>query len=127
MKFVFVVNDTPKALMGDKIETTEFIVENNLKIDYTHYITNQLMKPLQQLFGLALEEIWRIQGKTSAIKTYNRELKKLTAEFPDIEIFMKKKEKYCSAKVKALLFDDVLNKIYNEKHSIQTITSFFKR
>ena len=127
MKFVFVVNDTPKALMGDKIETTEFIVENNLKIDYTHYITNQLIKPLQQLFGLALEEIWRIQGKTSAIKTYNRELKKLTAEFPDIEIFMKKKEKYCSAKVKTLLFDDVLNKIYNEKHSIQTITSFFTR
>jgi DNA polymerase elongation subunit (family B) len=127
MKFVFIVNDTPKALMGDKIETTEFIVENNLKIDYTHYITNQLMKPLQQLFGLALEEIWRLQGKTSAIKTYNRELKKLTAEFPDIETFMKKKEKYCSAKVKALLFDDVLNKIYNEKHSIQTITSFFKR
>ena len=29
MKFVFIVNDTPKALMGDKIETTEFIIENN--------------------------------------------------------------------------------------------------
>ena len=127
MKFVFIVNDTPKALMGDKIETTEFIVENNLKIDYTHYITNQLMKPLQQLFGLALEEIWKLQGKTGAIKTYKREIKKLEAEFPDIEIFMKKKEKYCSAKIKTLLFDDVLNKIYNEKHSIQTITSFFKR
>jgi len=127
MKFVFIVNDTPKALMGDKIETTEFIVENNLKIDYTHYITNQLMKPLQQLFGLALEEIWKLQGKTGAIKTYKREIKKLEAEFPDIETFMKKKEKYCSAKIKTLLFDDVLNKIYNEKHSIQTITSFFKR
>ena len=29
MKFVFVVNDKPKALMGDKIETTEFIIEND--------------------------------------------------------------------------------------------------
>jgi DNA polymerase elongation subunit (family B) len=127
MKFVFIVNDTPKALMGDKIETTEFIVENNLKIDYTHYITNQLMKPLQQLFGLALEEIWKIQGKTSAIKTYNREIKNMTREFPDIEIFMKKKEKFCSTKVKTLLFDDVLNKIHNQKYNIQTITSFFHR
>jgi DNA polymerase elongation subunit (family B) len=127
MKFVFIVNDTPKALMGDKIETTEFIVENNLKIDYTHYITNQLMKPLQQLFGLALEEIWKLQGKTSAIKTYNREIKNMTREFPDIEIFMKKKEKFCSAKVKTLLFDDVLNKIHNQKYNIQTITSFFHR
>ena len=34
MKFVFIVNDTPKALMGDKIETPEFIIQNQLKIDY---------------------------------------------------------------------------------------------
>jgi DNA polymerase elongation subunit (family B) len=127
MKFVFIVNDTPKALMGDKIETPEFIVENKLKIDYTHYITNQLMKPLQQLFGLALEQIWELQGKSSAIKTYRKELIKLEKEFPDTETFMKKKEKYSSAKIKVLLFDNVLNKIYNQKHNIQTITSFFQR
>ena len=127
MKFVFVVNDTPKALMGNKIETPEFIVENKLKIDYTHYITNQLMKPLQQLFGLALEQIWELQGKSTAIKTYRKELIKLENEFPDTETFMKKKEKYSSAKIKVLLFDNVLNKIYNQKHHIQTITSFFQR
>jgi DNA polymerase elongation subunit (family B) len=127
MKFVFIVNDTPKALMGDKIETPEFIVENKLKIDYTHYITNQLMKPLQQLFGLALEQIWELQGKSSAIKTYRKELIKLENEFPDTETFMKKKEKYSSAKIKVLLFDNVLNKIYNQKNNIQTITSFFQR
>lgn len=127
MKFVFIVNDTPKALMGDKIETTEFIVENQIKIDYTHYITNQLMKPLQQLFGLALEQIWDMQGKKSAIKTYQTEMKRMAIEYPDTEVFMKKKEKYCSAKVKTLLFDDVLGKIYNQKNNIQTITAFFRR
>jgi DNA polymerase elongation subunit (family B) len=127
MKFVFIVNDTPKALMGDKIETPEFIVENNLKLDYTHYITNQLMKPLQQLFGLALEQIWEMQGKKTAIRNYRTEIKKMTNEFTDIEVFMKKKEKFCSAKVKLLLFDDVLSKIYNQKNNIQTITSFFHR
>ena len=63
MKFVFIVNDKPKALMGEKIETTEFIVANKLKIDYTHYITNQLMNPLQQLFGLALEKIFNYKNK----------------------------------------------------------------
>jgi DNA polymerase elongation subunit (family B) len=127
MKFVFIVNDTPKALMGDKIETPEFIVENNLKLDYTHYITNQLMKPLQQLFGLALEQIWEMQGKKTAIRSYRTEIKKMTKEFTDTEVFMKKKEKFCSAKVKILLFDDVLNKIYNQKNNIQTITSFFHK
>ena len=61
MKFVFIVNKDKKALMGEKMETTDFITEQKLPIDYTHYITNQLMKPLQQLFGLALEHIWEHQ------------------------------------------------------------------
>ena len=125
MKFVFIVNDKPKALMGDKIETTDFIIENNLKIDYTHYITNQIMKPLQQLFGLSLEQLWEMQNKKAAIKTYRSEMIKLQSEYPDIETFMKRKEKYCSAKVKTLLFDKTLAKIYNERNGIQTITSFF--
>tara|TARA_B110000967_G_scaffold155871_1_gene160728 strand:+ start:16851 stop:20753 length:3903 start_codon:yes stop_codon:yes gene_type:complete len=126
MKFVFVVNDNKKALMGDKIETTDYILQMKLQIDYTHYITNQLMKPLQQLFGLALEQIWKYQNKHSAIKTFKKEMSSLEKDFPDIEIFMKKKEKITSAKIKILLFDDILNKIYNKRNHIQTITSFFK-
>jgi len=114
-------------LMGDKIETPEYIINNNLKIDYTHYITNQLMKPIQQLFGLCLEDLWLMQNKKSAIKTYKKEILKLENENPDMEVFMKKKEKYCASKVKTLLFEKTLNKIYNEKHNIQQITSFFTK
>ena len=126
MRFVFIVNDKPKALMGEKIETTDYIIENKLQIDYTHYITNQLMKPLQQLFGLALEQIWMLQNKKSAIKTFKKELVALENDFADdFEMFMKKKEKVCSAKVKQLLFDKVIDKIYNKKNNIQTLTSFF--
>jgi DNA polymerase elongation subunit (family B) len=127
MKFVYFVNSNPKALQGEKIETPEFIIENKLKIDYTFYITNQLMKPLQQLFGLALEKIWEYQGKTGALKTYKKDVQKLEEEFYDLEIFMKKREKYCSSKVKALLFDKHLTKIFNEKHGIKQITGFFTR
>ena len=127
MRFVFVVNDKPKALMGDKIETPEYIVENKLNIDYTHYITNQLMKPLQQLFGLALNEIWTMQNKRTAIKTFQKDLLKLENEGHDFETFMKKKEKLCSAKIKILLFDKVLTRIYNEKNKIQTLDGFFTR
>jgi DNA polymerase elongation subunit (family B) len=125
MKFVFVVNDNPKALMGDKIETPEYIIENKLKIDYSHYITNQLMKPIQQLFGLAVEQIWELQNKHSQIKTYKKDILKINQEYPNMEDFMKKKEKYCSTKVKTILFDKILSKIHNEKNKIQTITSMF--
>jgi len=126
MKFVHIVNDAKKALQGDKIETPEYILANRLQVDYVFYITNQLMKPLQQLFGLALEQIWLNKGKHILIKTFKKDMQKLKEEVDgDIEIFMKKKEKYCSAKIKALLFDKFLTNIYNEKHKIQTITSFF--
>jgi DNA polymerase elongation subunit (family B) len=127
MKFVHIVNDMKKALQGDKIETPEYIIANNIPVDYVFYITNQLMKPLNQLFGLALEQIWRNKGKHMLIKNFKKDMQKLNDELDgDIEKFMKKKEKYCSEKIKALLFDKFLTSIYNEKNKIQTITTFFK-
>ena len=90
MKFVFIVNKDRRALMGDKIETLDYIIQNKLDIDYTHYITNQLMKPLQQLFGLAVEQIWQYRNKLSAIKTFKQEMIELNKTTPDLELFMKK-------------------------------------
>jgi hypothetical protein len=122
-----VVNNDKKALQGDKIETPEYIHSARLPVDYTHYITNQLMKPLQQLFGLAVEQIWEHQGKRGAIKTFQKELSQVEKEYPDLETFMKKKEKLTSQKVKVLLFDKILTKIHQDKHGIQPITGFFTK
>jgi DNA polymerase elongation subunit (family B) len=127
IKFLYINNSTPKALLGERIETPEYITSQKLKIDYTYYITNQLMKPLQQLFGLAVEQIWEYQRKPNAIKTYKKDISNMENEYArDYELFMKKKEKYCSTKVKTLLFDKFLSKISNEKNRIQTITSFYR-
>ena len=41
-----------KRLQGDKIEHPDFIKAHNLKLDYGFYITNQIMKPIQQVFAL---------------------------------------------------------------------------
>jgi DNA polymerase elongation subunit (family B) len=126
IKFLFINTPKPKALLGDRIETPEYITEQKIKIDYSYYITNQVMKPLQQLFGLAVEQIWEYQRKPNAIKTYKKEMASMEKEFGmDPELFMKKKEKYCSAKVKALLFDKVINKINNERNGIQTLSCFY--
>ena len=125
MKFVFVENNEKKALMGDKIETTDYILSNNLRIDYAHYITNQLMKPLQQLFGLALEQIYALQKKTSAVKNVRKEYAKLENEESNLEILMKKREKYSSAKIKSILFEKYLTKINHKRNNLQPITKFF--
>lgn len=125
MKFVHIVNDSRGVLQGDKIETPEYIIENKLPLDYDFYVTNQLMKPIQQLFGLALEQIWELQNKRSAIKAYQKDIARLEEEYPEIEVFMKQKEKYCAAKVKVLLFDKILTQINQQKNKMQAITSFF--
>ena len=127
IKYVFINTDSPKALLGDRVETPQFILDNKLKIDYTYYITNQLMKPLQQLFGLALVPIWQHRNKNGAIKEYNKDIEKMEKELSyDYENYMKKKEKYCSAKVKTILFDKILTEVANDKNKNIMITSFFK-
>lgn len=126
IKFVHVVHPDKKALQGEKIETPEFIISNKLKIDYTFYITNQLMKPLQQLLGLALEQIWESMGnKAMTIRTFKREMDALQKEFPDLEVFMKKREKECSKRIKALIFDKYLTRINNEQAGLRDIRSIF--
>ena len=44
-----------KLLQGDRVEHPDFIRENNLKINYKFYITNQLMKPIIQILELCLK------------------------------------------------------------------------
>ena len=39
-------------LQGDRVEHPEYIIENKLDIDYSFYITNQIMKPILQLLEL---------------------------------------------------------------------------
>ena len=38
---------------GDRIESPEFIIKNNVKIDYSHYISNQIMNPVKQVLELS--------------------------------------------------------------------------
>jgi DNA polymerase elongation subunit (family B) len=125
MRFIHVTNPNKRALQGEKIETPEYIAQARLKIDYDFYITNQLLKPICQFMGLALEQIWKNQGKHSAVRKHTDELKQMERECGDFELYIKKKEKYCSEKVKALLFDKYLMQIKNDKAGNQPITNFF--
>ena len=55
--FIYIDKKNKGCLQGDKIETKEFIIENKLKVDYYFYITNQIMKPVSQIFALVIEQI----------------------------------------------------------------------
>jgi DNA polymerase elongation subunit (family B) len=124
IKFLHFVNPDAK-LNGDRIETPEFIRDNNLTIDYTYYITNQLMKPLQQLFSLALEQIWEMYNKGTVLRKHRKEVGELEKQYPDRTVFMKKREILCCKKIKEMLFDKYLEQIQNEKTKTRTISQFF--
>ena len=55
--YAYIVNPDKKALQGNRIETPSYIKDNELQLDYAHYITNQIMKPLLQVFALVLDKI----------------------------------------------------------------------
>jgi DNA polymerase elongation subunit (family B) len=124
--FVYIATKDKKALQGEKIETPTYITENGLKIDYSFYITNQIMKPVQQVFALVLEKIWEMNKKIPKIKLFKKQVEALKSEYSDnLEKFEEKLEAMRCKEIKALLFDEYLRETNNEKAGVQSLTKFF--
>jgi DNA polymerase elongation subunit (family B) len=130
----FVNNKKPKLgekiLQGDKIETPTFIREKNLQIDYAHYITNQIMKPLSQLFGLVLEDLWIAQKPSKAykIEPYREKINLIKNDIfiTDPKKIENKINKIREKEVQELIFNHYLTEIEHKKNKTQKITNFFK-
>lgn len=126
--FVYIHNTNKKALQGEKIETPTYILEQGLKIDYSFYITNQIMKPVQQVFALVLEKIWIMQNKMPKLKKFRAEvesLRKKMEDDDDDEKFQDKLEQLKNKEVKALLFDEYLRTTNNLKEGNQSLFNYF--
>ena len=123
--FVYIVNNNKKALQGEKIETPTYIKENKIQIDYSFYITNQIMKPLLQLFGLVIEDIWKMQNKTSKIAKFRREIETIKQTIEDPKKAEEKITKLKDKEVKTLLFDKYLRETNNSKEGNQSLVKFF--
>ena len=102
--FAYFVNKNKKCLQGDKIEVPSYIIENKLELDYAHYITNQIMKPVQQIYALVLDKIPDFNIKPMKKNRFNKEIKnyRLTMEHEKAE---KKIEQIKNKQVQELLFD----------------------
>ena len=112
-------------MMGERIETPEYITGKGLKLDYAYYIEKQLLNPIRQLFGLILEPILEYKGRSCEIPGVKRDLEEIRKNSVDLEDYMDKREKYCSKKVEHLLFSDVLITINNRKNGWKPITDFY--
>ena len=124
--FVYIHCANKKALQGERIETPTFVIEQKLKIDYSFYITNQIMKPVQQLFALILEQIWEMQGKHGKIKKFKQDVNILRTKTP-ADKFDEKYDKLRNKEIKILLFDNYLRETNNERLGLQSVNKLWAK
>jgi DNA polymerase elongation subunit (family B) len=111
--YVYIKNPNGK-LQGDKIETIEYILENKLEPDYLHYITNQIMKPILQLYALCLTDLNDYKESYDYWEQIEEELKQKPLYKDDI----KRKNRLTNLKllkVQELLFDEFIYKLKEPK------------
>lgn len=122
--FVYIHNADKKALQGERIETPDYIRAKRLKPNYSFYITNQIMKPVAQLFGLVLEQMAAFRRKKAR---FLEELKSVRSNWTESDDKLQKKlDDLRFREVKELIFDDYLRQADNMAKSNKSITEFFK-
>jgi len=116
-RIAYIYIKVPNAkLQGDKIETPEFIQENKLQPDYLHYITNQIMKPILQLYALCLTDLTDYKESDTYWDNIDEELKKK----PMYQDDMKRKRRLDNLKlmkVQEILFDEFINRLKEPKET----------
>ena len=123
--FVYIQTKGKVKLQGDKIETPGFIKKNKLKPDYAFYITNQIMKPVTQIFSLLLNDMKEFKG--SIKKNYEKKIEGIKSKYREKPEKIEEKIQNLKDKmVKELIFDDALRICNNNKNNQKTIASFFK-
>ena len=122
--FVYIHNADKKALQGERIETPDYIRAKRLKPNYSFYITNQIMKPVAQLFGLVLEQMAAFRRKKAR---FLEELESVRSNWTDSDDKLQKKlDDLRFREVKELIFDEYLRQADNLAKSNKSITEFFK-
>ena len=121
--FVYIETKNKNALQGEKIEHPEYIIKNNIRPNYAFYITNQIMKPVQQVFALVLEKMDKFKRKK---KNFDMQILTLKSSIDDKEKLQNKITDLKNKEVKAILFDKYLRETNNTKNKMQSITTYFK-
>jgi DNA polymerase elongation subunit (family B) len=110
-----------KVLQGERIEHPDYIRDKKIRPDYRFYITNQIMKPVQQLYSLALDQLPNCSKKSD--RHWQNERAKWVLEYAgDIEKADDKIQALKEAEAKVALFDPVLRAIDHNKSKMSEIT-----
>ena len=132
--YVYIYNKSfnKTSLQGERVEHPNYILEHNLPIDYLFYITNQIMKPVCQIYGLALNHLEGYSKKDSHWKNLENEYKRKGYTTSEIrERVMRKK----AEEAQKLLFEPIVKNVTTKRKASgegllkgqKQITSFFTK
>lgn len=121
------------VLQGEKVETPEYVEENNLEIDYLYYLEDQIMRPTLQMLGSLVEQIPGHNKPQAYWKDLHRKYSLMYERQTNNEEEVKKRvrEAMDSARqdeVKKLVFEPKLAKLRNKYNKQRDLISmgFFK-
>jgi DNA polymerase elongation subunit (family B) len=120
--YVFIQTDEPVSLQGDRIEHPDYIKRMGLHPDYHYYVTNQIMKPISQIYALCIEKLPNFRKG----QTYFQEQAKSYRLKGWAEDKIEKKILQLKGKeAELLLFHDTIRQCENQKARAQEITKWF--
>lgn len=123
IQYVYIQTKKKAKLQGDRIENPEYIIKEKLKPDYAFYITNQIQKPVTQVFALLLEQMPEFKSKT---RTFNMKIRSLKKQYKSDEAkFEAQETKLRNKHVKRIIFDSSIRQANNIKSGQKTIDTFF--
>ena len=121
--YIYIQTDKKTKLQGDRIESPAYIREHGLKPDYEFYITNQIMKPVSQIFALCLKDIPGFSKNIVEFDNkYHTYRKKGKSENDSIKYMLECKRKEAAK----MLFRDILRILENRREKSTLITDYFR-
>ena len=121
--YVYILTKNKKDLQGNKIEHPDYIKQKKIKIDYGFYISNQIMKPVLQIYSLVLYNMPQFKRKKV---NFIQKIKTLEQNSEDFEKCQRKIQQMKDKEVETLLFEKYLRINKNKANNNTMITSFFK-
>ena len=108
-----------KLLQGEKIEHIDYIKKNKLKLNYKAYITNQIMKPVSQIFELIVEKMDKYPYE---LNYYDMLYQLYLEKYKDD---VKKTEKKISSEKQKLIKKIIFDKYLVQSDTSENITKFY--
>jgi len=120
--FVYIQTKGKPKLQGDRIEDPNYIRRKKLKPDFSFYITNQIQKPVMQVFCLVLEQITAFRPQLKGFQRQIRTIKRKHKDDEDKAIRYETKER--EKHVNKLIFQTSVKQCATNKKN-QAMRNFF--